>query len=725
MKKNLLLILIFCIGISFSLLANPRDLKDAIRIGTEYMENSTTNTLLKSNSMPVSLKPAYICENTNHPEEGIGYYYILNDENNNSFVIVSGDDRTKDVLGYSNQGKFDPNNIPDNLKYWLDCYQEELENIPDTYSSSYTVHQNTYATSIPPLLTCKWDQGAPYNNLCPSVNGTKTVTGCVATAMAQIMKYHKWPTSYNFYQTYYTNTHNLLVGGGYTGEYNWDIMLDNYSGLSPETANEQVANLMLHCGLLVEMDYNTPAVGGSGAATMKVANALSSYLGYDKGHDAYMRDFCSITEWINVLKEELNNNRPVLYSGQSSSGGHAFVCDGYDENGLFHFNWGWSGHSDGYYQISALNPGSVGIGGSSSGYNASQSILVGIQKTTQNSKRKPYKLGHKALDVDKETISYKEEPASLRATNLQNLGTSSFYGDLGVMLLDEKGELVDYKTTYNYKSVGEFEVGTYYPNIPFSYTIPENIPNGKYRLKLAYRLDSSTPPVAILGRIVSNDYLDVTISNSTATITVPNVTPELNTGNILANWFAECSFANFKVELVNPSEKEYNSKLAFYLEGITDTSIQGSWVEYPVCIPPQSIYIFTVNDVLYPKFKAGRYKLYLRYDPSNNKDNSSTLVDLNSFDIQVLPEGSVNIDDIDTDNITIYPNPIADGILYINSKEWIKTLSVYNTTGQLWLTIYPSQSGEISVPVDNLPSGLYILQIETEIGMKTQKFNKR
>jgi hypothetical protein len=208
-------------------------------------------------------------------------------------------------------------------------------------------------------------------------------------------------------------------------------MSNTYSSSSTSASKKAVAELMYHCGVGVEMDYTDD---GSSAGDISAATALKTYFGYDAGITYLSRNYYSYTEWIDLIKTELKDNRPIYYSGNSDDEyGHAFVCDGYDANGLFHFNWGWGGMSDGYFEVSALNPGHTGIGGNADGYNQSQVMLIGIQP--DNGGQSAIRLGLTSLSTNKSSLSNLTESFNVSARYLENLGVediSKVY--IGVMI---------------------------------------------------------------------------------------------------------------------------------------------------------------------------------------------------------------------------------------------------------------------------------------------------
>ena len=316
-------------------------------------------------------------------QKGEPAVYIFDRPASSGYLIVSADDTATPLLGYADSGSFDANNMPPQLEWWLSEYATQID-----YASANGI-KNTYAPiankkEIAPLVKTKWNQGTPYNNLCPSVNNVKCPSGCVASAMAQVMKFWNYPEVG-------TGRVTATLPSGGTGEgfinlaqkpFDWNNMIDSYSGY--DYTNEQgnaVATLMQAAGYAAKMNY---APGGSGALSINAAISLSKNFKYNPNIQYLQRLYFNTSEWNEIVYNELAAGRPILYGGQSTSVGHEFVCDGYDGNGYFHFNWGWGGMSDGYFILDALNPNSVGTGGGAGGgYNSRQDIIIGIQPSSE------------------------------------------------------------------------------------------------------------------------------------------------------------------------------------------------------------------------------------------------------------------------------------------------------------------------------------------------------
>ena len=300
------------------------------------------------------------------------------------FVIVSADDCVEQVLGYSDSGSFDIATAPENMISMLEDYKQEIN-----YAITHNVIGAPKVLAAPkeaaadrnavlPLITSKWNQSSPYNDLCPMYNNNRRcVTGCTATATAQIMNYFEWPKTGKGSASYVCtiNGSDVTLSLDFSEiTFDWDNMLDVYGTDATDEQNNAVATLMYSVGVGAQMSYGL----SSGASFDNAYRALIGNFDYDKSLKYAERMYYSIDDWNDLVYNEVSNGRPVLYAGYNSSSGHAFVCDGYSKDNFFHINWGWGGSSDGYFKLSALTPSSQGIGGSDSGYNSGQEIVYGF-----------------------------------------------------------------------------------------------------------------------------------------------------------------------------------------------------------------------------------------------------------------------------------------------------------------------------------------------------------
>lgn len=312
--------------------------------------------------------------------------YILNADDG-GFVIVSGDDRTVPILGYSDQGEFRTDDMPDNVRSWLESYVEQIKALDHGATPVVKAGNGPAEPAIEPLIKTQWNQTPPYNIMCPVFDKVYSMTGCVATALAQVMYYHRCPeNSSTAIPAYTTATRGKRMPELPAVTFKWDLMKESYSRTESGEAVDAVAELMLYAGQAVQMDYNA---GGSGASLDN--KAMSNYFGFSKNMYFASREYYSVSQWENMIYQELEERRPVIYSGFSASSGHEFICDGYDGNGLFHINWGWGGSSNGYFVLSLANSSMKGAGGGSGtdGYAIYQRALIGCQPAGESESERP------------------------------------------------------------------------------------------------------------------------------------------------------------------------------------------------------------------------------------------------------------------------------------------------------------------------------------------------
>lgn len=372
MKKPLLLF--FALLVACTLFATPISTNTAVELA---------NRFIKSNQLAMEQVSIDNLAYTEFSTEGSPVYYVFN-LNDDGFIIVSAEDFTLPILGYSTENEFDKDNIPVNMADILSDYKSEVQFAQEkglvvnaeilSAREDQLNNVSQYRSSVAPLLgDIKWDQSPYYNALCPVYNnyGSRVPVGCVATAMAQIMRYWKYPAhgqgshSYN-HSTYGNQYANFDV------DYDWDAM----PAATLTAPNAECAKISYHCAVSIDMQFGP---NGSGAYQQDCPYSYINYFKYKNTTRNAERSKYNATNWANLVKGELDAGRPVQYAGSGTGGGHSFVCDGYNENGYFHFNWGWGGSSDGYFLLNALNPGSLGTGGGSGGFNSYQTIVIGIE----------------------------------------------------------------------------------------------------------------------------------------------------------------------------------------------------------------------------------------------------------------------------------------------------------------------------------------------------------
>ena len=355
-------------------------------------------------------------------------YHVFNRGTDGGYIIISGDDQTEEVLGYCDTGSFNYGQLPTAMQEWLDGCAAQIERLGkggnDAGARQGIIMRDAVSThpAVEQLMDCTWNQGSPYNDECPMYFSLgRSVTGCVATAMAQILYYNRDKSvsetqaampAYDTWTEHPTYGHLHVNGIPAGAPLDWDNMLPSYGSGATAIERLAVAQLMHYCGVAVHMDYTNSA---SGAQSSEVATALTRYFGYGQSVRYISASDYSDSEWDQTIYNEMAAGRAVYLSGANATAGHAFVCDGYDGNRRYHINWGWGGQSNGYYLLTNLAPGSQGIGGSDDGYNSYRDAVVGIEPVNYATKAMTFSdatvraLAVAAFDTDGDgTLTYGE-----------------------------------------------------------------------------------------------------------------------------------------------------------------------------------------------------------------------------------------------------------------------------------------------------------------------------
>lgn len=446
------------------------------------------------------------------------YYYVFNVGERDGFVVVSGNDCTEPILGYADSGSFDEQNLPSNMKAWLQDYADQLrwlEAHPQAQQAPCKVAVNN---PILPLMNSVWKQTEPYNNSCPDFFSLgKCVTGCAATAMAQVMYYHQWPAAtIKEIPTYqcgrsFNSTHIQVDAVPVNTAFDWNNMLPSYtSGSETDAQRAAVATLMAAVGAALNMDYANSQYGGSSASPTKTAPALKEYFDYAATTTYVVRGDYLLDDWMELLYSELAAARPVLYSGQSSGGGHGFVVDGYDGEGKFHINWGWGGMNDGYFLISVLNPHSTsGTGASTSkdGYSFNQDAVIGIKKNEGEA-------APVTVPMTGDIVSVSGNEIKFSAWN--NTGATNTF-QIGLAIVNQDGSFTPFRI-YNFGPLN-YNQGTNGVSASVS-----NLPDGTFKIVPICRLSDTDTWYTYVNP--AQKYVLAEINGESITLTL--VTPVVN-----------------------------------------------------------------------------------------------------------------------------------------------------------------------------------------------------
>ena len=446
-------------------------------------------------------------------------WFAFNLPSKKGFVIVSGNDETDEILGYSNQGEFDYENIPENMKVWLEQYNQSIQAV----AQGVMRPAKTFAHPtdvVEPLITSLWGQKYPFNVLCPKVNATNCPAGCTAVAMAQVMRYHRFPAaSTEAIPSYTTGTLGIDMPELPATTFDWDKMPDELTDeSSPESINE-VAKLMLYCGQATEMNYDA---SGSGAYSNILPQRLPKYFNYPKTiHYVYRRSYDE-AQWDSLLVRELLNGRPVIYTAYTNiSTGHTFVCDGYDGQGLYHINWGWTGAGNGYYRISVACAEGEGLDENIKNYQLSvnQSAVIGIKPEGTDDYKAPAdpycvfsRPSIKGENIYKRSAKkYDFKGITIKQTFV-NGSASSKSLNYGVALCDDKGNVVKILANAISKLSSGANKAYEIADVEFGAGLA-----GHYTIKAVYKPSSSADWIPMGG--TDRNYIDVEIEQKEMTLT--------------------------------------------------------------------------------------------------------------------------------------------------------------------------------------------------------------
>lgn len=457
-------------------------------------------------------------------------YYAFNLEQ--GYVIVSGDDEMTELVGYAENGFFDAENVPPQMQLWLDGYAEYVAAVQSGKAKARKILlSDSPSVVVEPLVTTKWNQDAPFNNFAPEYtddnnNTQRCATGCAATAMAQIMKFHNWPEQGVGHYSYEHQSFGTISSNFSEHVYDWTNMIDRYNnGEYSNVQADAVALLMKDCGVSLNMNYGPV----SGASIYSYTPAFKNYFRYSSR--TVNRSGCETAEFTKIITDELQEGRPIIYCGTGEDGGHAFVVDGYDTNYFLHVNWGWGGYSDGYFDMNYMDPTGLGIGGGSGAFKWNQGIVLarplkdGVE---------PYEFIQQLCFVlfndvqggifcEQEMPANKGDDVTILLRNTANLSGESFFGSLNVGVFDDSGALVtmgnEERLENNNGELLEFQSGRLYSvDLPMTLNTA-GIADGNYIVRAMSKANGD-----VWRKFASTDCLNMTVADGK----VPLVSPTPN-----------------------------------------------------------------------------------------------------------------------------------------------------------------------------------------------------
>lgn len=459
-------------------------------------------------------------------------YYAFNLEQ--GYVIVSGDDEMTELVGYAENGFFDAENVPPQMQLWLDGYAEYVAAVQSGKAKARKILlSDSPSVVVEPLVSTKWNQDAPFNNFAPEYtddnnNTQRCATGCAATAMAQIMKFHNWPEQGVGHYSYEHQSFGTISSDFSEHVYDWTNMIDRYNnGEYSNVQADAVALLMKDCGVSLNMNYGPV----SGASIYSYTPAFKNYFRYSSR--TVNRSGCETAEFTRIITDELQEGRPIIYCGTGEDGGHAFVVDGYDTNYFLHVNWGWGGYSDGYFDMNYMDPTGLGIGGGSGAFKWNQGIVLarplkdGVE---------PYEFIQQLCFVlfndvqggifcEQEMPANKGDVVTILLRNTANLSGESFFGSLNVGVFDDSGALVtmgnEERLENNNGELLEFQSGRLYSvDLPMTLNTA-GIADGNYIVRAMSKANGN-----VWRKFASTDCLNMTVADGKVSLVSP--TPNIS-----------------------------------------------------------------------------------------------------------------------------------------------------------------------------------------------------
>lgn len=685
--------------------AEQIDLNAAKRTAERYMRSDVQ---LKSNKTSDKLTLAYTAQSNYNEDENC--YYVFN-RSNGGFVIAAADDCAQQILGVSDEGSFDYENIPENMRWWLDSYTQQISLAMQEGANSANESAIQKAArgriSVNPLCTTKWNQGKYYNDECPVINGKSTYTGCVATALAQVMKYHNWPErgiGSISYKNDYTDAEEISANFEESA-YDWNNMPDQLDANSTPEQVKAVAHLMYQCGISV---YTTYGTSGS-SAYMKNIVKLYKHFGYSKSVSYRERDMFTDAEWEKIIYNEISNNRPVCYSGGAQLDRHAFVCDGYNaDDNTFHFNWGWSGNGNGYFKLSALEP--FGESKTHYVYNQMQGVIIGIQKPTAENNfldtpivatgnlnaKKSGSYVFLCLDKNDDGSANKFRAVADYASSADD---PDVYDNVRMKMVNVDTKEVTYATTEskfklynglndnnsfgkNWKRANDlFPIGTSYEVTPEYKTSDSN----------------EWKPVLISEKYISKVIIT---RNTDGTFTFEQVKSPANLNIDEVNVDKAVAGRDILIDLTlsNLGQSDYSDDITLSLvdaQGEKAATFSEN-VEVPSNTTQSVNIIGSLQDI-----KSGSYYLEIA-NANGDKVNGENIA------VNVKKSVYTSVDEINNRSLEIN---VDGNIMNISDENEINKVEVYNMEGALMASATDNDSNSISLDIDNVSTGIYVVKV--------------
>lgn len=603
--------------------------------------------------------------------DSVFYVYGIND---GGFLIASADSRAEALLGYTKNGEYSDALSNPAFCSWLEQCKSALKWMDRHPSYAWDGNEKGAPVSaiLPLLGEIKWNQNAPYNNKCPQKSisdGSSTMqkhapAGCVAIAMAQVMKYYEWPL--NAVGGVHTNANEPTQTVNYNrSSYDWSKISNWYSGSETDEKADAVATLIKEIGCALDMTYG---YSSSGAPAEQIPYVFANYFKYDKGVQCHKRIMYDTNGWNKLIVDELAASRPVIMCAHTSTGiAHSFVVDGCDAQGLYHVNWGWGGMSDGYFNINFMQPSQQGIGGGAGGYNVLQEVVTGIKKDEQGTST-----AEPELEIEEQT-TYNSDTQTF-SCKFVNRGLGGFIGEVGFVLLSNDGATQLHKQSINCDENPIPYRGTY----TATYRIPESIIVKQNYIVVPFYQETASAPQMIpttpkTAEIYLTSYLD-------------------DTGNIKWGYYYEQALPNLTAEVdVERNFVGFTPKFKLKITNSSKTNMEYNDCIYVSVMRQQG---FGVN-----LYCSGEAQLFLRPGETETVEldcvlpgDGYTYADLKagSYDYEVyfvrgsqfpvINSGSIKMEKMEPSNIT-YSDFSVDKNQIERGDELTACFNVRNTGG--------------------------------------------
>ncbi|MBR5455455.1 MAG: thiol protease/hemagglutinin PrtT [Bacteroidaceae bacterium] len=719
MKRTFTFILVTLFLVSYAV-AGPIDPAKALEIANTFW-NSNVKSKKNAGLRLAPASDAAKAPSRDGVQKSDPAFYVFNSNDNKGFVIISGDDELKPVVGYSDNACL--SEMPTALAEWLDEYSSYVNGVRNgLIEPAMSKAAAPTGKAIAPMLETSWNQSSPYNNKCPEVNGQKTPTGCTATAMAQIMKFHEWPI---------TPKTNIVWNNNITGvsetlyltsrKYDWSKMLPHYrNGYTAEQA-DAVATLMEDVGKAIQSNY---ALAGTGSSDIYASYALVNVFDYSPDVTIVRRSDYTDEEYFSIIRENLNARQPLLYSGHSQSynSGHAFVCDGIDENNLLHIDWGWDGAYNGYFDMTYMSPEGIGIGGGDGRYNVGQSMVANIRPRTAGEPDKegvPTVYMMDVVDVNvqsnpptiyEQAVSYdKNKNADVRiVAGLLNWSHSSTRLSMAIGI-EKDGELVSASKIGDPQMIDFNRSFGYYIRLTISSspTSQEYLEEGLYRVILCYTDDEENIYIA---RGAENGLI---LEVNESYVTIRKELPEIEASNI--SFHATPQMKGDRVAF-DAKFKTTNGKSATVLLVPVINQLQANGTYKAIILNTESelIQVHDDKDMVatfetnYTIPEDGEYYLSFKYNLKNQFIDREQVVDKsNLFDIAGKGDNFIIKSQFDG------PTPSTTSIT-ATSVTWGNNLSVSANVKNIASTA-EAYSGTLAIFAENIQTGKKHILMRTDV----------